>query len=77
MNVLSPFCCFFFFYSFQQPKALRLECWQQICYSLHEITLSRWWQIKDSERENKLDYFPNLWKSTFLLKKVHLGPFSQ
>lgn len=43
---------------FSSPKALRLECWQQICYSVHQITSSRWWRIKDSEREMKLDYFP-------------------
>lgn len=45
---------------FSSPKALRLECWQQICYSVHQITSSRWWRIKDSERErneSRLSFF--------------------
>lgn len=43
----------FLLYLFSSPKALRLECWQQICYSVHQITSSRWWRIKDSERKWK------------------------
>lgn len=64
----------FLLYLFSSPKALRLECWQQICYSVHQITSSRWWRIKDSERRWKSTIFPNVWKTRSVSKKVRLDP---
>lgn len=64
----------FLLYLFSSPKALRLECWQQICYSVHQITSSRWWRIKDSERKWKSTIFPNVWKTRSVSKKVRLDP---
>lgn len=64
----------FLLYLFSSPKALRLECWQQICYSVHQITSSRWWRIKDGERKWKSTIFPNVWKTRSVSKKVRLHP---
>lgn len=70
---------FFIFFSspfsplarFSSPKALRLECWQQICYSVHQITSSRWWRIKESERENESRLIlPNVGETQAVSKRV-------
>lgn len=66
--------CWDFFF-FQQPKALRLKCWQQICCSLHKITSSRWGRER-IVREKQCSPFHNLWKTHSFWRSPPC-PFSQ